>query len=242
MRRYCVIILFLTILFAGCVSQYKVNSTFNNYNELSQWIEKESIVETSNLSQSTAQDNVEVALKCYQMVLENKRSIYVTYTKEELLFCELIGEEKSISKYSIIDMDDNGIPEVLLSLNYKLNEDYATGVLHYYQGEVYYYQFSHRVFYHIKIDGTYYWSGTASGFSTVEFSGDTYTTTKLAYREKLINGNVSYIIGNTSVSKEEYNQFYVSQSQKEDIEWYDYTIDDYKTRVDLIIADIQYGY
>ena len=53
-----IIIILLAVLLIGCNFQNDNYEMFD-HKELSQWIEKESIVETPNLSQSTVQNNIE---------------------------------------------------------------------------------------------------------------------------------------------------------------------------------------
>ncbi len=190
---------------------------------------------SSNSTYSTPatiiQTETELALQAYQTVVENERMAFITYLKKEDFLSDVMDDQTSINKYSILDLDCDEIPEVVLLLSYALNEEYATGILHYSQNTVYYYQFPYRAFNNIKIDGTYHWSGGAvhNGFSRIVFNDGEYTTTDLAYCENDIDWNVSYFIGNESVSEDEFELFRDAQLQKQDAEWHEYSIDAFKT-------------
>lgn len=190
---------------------------------------------SSNSTESTPatiiQTETELALQAYQSVVENERMAFITYLEKKEFLSDAMDDQTSINKYSILDLDCDEIPEVILSLDYDLNEEYATGILHYSKNTVYYYQFPYRAFNNIKTDGTYHWSGgvTNNGFSRFVFNDGEYTTTDLAYCENDIDSNVSYFIGNESVSEDEFELFRDAQFQKQDAEWHEYSTDAFKT-------------
>lgn len=224
MKRYICMILCMVLL-TGCRLQNSVADTSTDNSDSA--IETDT---TNEVTPSSAQGEIPLPLQAYIAVLENKEPLYASYSKEEKYLNELITGEESIAKYTLIDLNDDGAPEVVLQLSYGTNEYYAFSVLHYSDGIVYHYGFPYRGFNCLKIDGSYHWSNSAfnNGIAKIDFNKDIYTETNLAYCEVDTKENYSYYIGNESVSHAEFSAFQAEHEQKQSAEWYDYTIDDFK--------------
>ncbi|MDD6266248.1 MAG: hypothetical protein PUB34_08140 [Clostridia bacterium] len=142
----------------------------------------------------------------------------------------------SIRKYSVIDLNGDSSPEMVLWLDHGASTDYGFLILHSDGATVYAYSLVYRAFYTLKTDGTFHFSGGASdnGIGMIDFTGDTYIINKIAYCETVYdeqeesqfseNKSVQYFIENNNVSEDEYNIFMNEQDNKQDITWYEYIV------------------
>lgn len=89
-------------------------------------------------------------------------------------FAEEIGVNPAITKYAVLDMDDDAVPELLLWLTINEYTDYGTIVLTFRNGQVEEYTFSYRQLFELKEDGSFSCSGGASGSGNakLEFTED----------------------------------------------------------------------
>ena len=157
----------------------------------------------------------------YLAVLNNKVKIQCEWDEDELYLSNcsnpngssLIGD-LSQSRFTVVDMDNDGIMEVLVS---------GTVVLHYEDGMVYGYAFSFRNMYYVKTDGSFFWNGGAGsryGCAKLNFNKESVTWTDIYRVETDETNSEAYYIGEQQVTKEE---FLECSKQKEDIalaEWY----------------------
>lgn len=133
--------------------------------------------------------------------------------------------------YAVVDMDGDGALEVVVS-SY-CNKGYYesnTGdkiILREYNGKVYGYHFSGSILdgdymENIKVDGSFMWCPEYPNYdcyATISFSGSGYTiTTHCKYRT--FGASSEYLIGNTKVTREEFNE-YTKRFAKDQVIWYD---------------------
>ncbi|MBE6541134.1 MAG: hypothetical protein E7672_01660 [Ruminococcaceae bacterium] len=175
-------------------------------------------------------DNTQTTNDIFTAVMENKYPVYSGYLKQEMLLKDVLGDCE-LKKYTIIDMNDDGTPEMVLWHNFGAYDPIGHLVLHIENGTVYSYGFSYRGLQDLKTDGSFHWSGGAGhhGTSKLDFSGDTCTETYLAYCENITDPQTPHCyIGENSVSREEFEGFYKIQDQKEDVVWIEW-VEDNKT-------------
>jgi len=86
---------------------------------------------------------------------------------KSVLNLETIGDYSEILEFTVVDMDGDEIPEVVLNFKGNGNKE----VLRYYNGEVFGYSFKSREMNRLKRDGSFYWSGGAgfNGYSVMQF-------------------------------------------------------------------------
>lgn len=141
---------------------------------------------------------------------------------------EYIGIDESwnpfLSKFTIIDLDNDSIPEVVIQIDSSSDGWYE--VLHYYNGTVYGYYFVYRAMESLKNDGTFIGSSGAADndLLKISFSGNTLNQIRLAYSKSEFNENetVKYYIADKPVSESEFNALMKNQNLKSDVTWYDF--------------------
>ena len=156
-------------------------------------------------------------MSVFQSVLQNKTPFFSTDAKKDLYVNQLdqavsvdSSVEAKVTKYAIVDLENDGIPEVILWLVVNNNDDFGFGVLRYQDGAVYGYILPYRAFMDLKDDGTFSFSSGAAdyGFGTAEFTKEGYTVKKIAYSESDYDSDnnqvISYFVNNESASKEDF--------------------------------------
>ena len=217
-------LLLLMALLTGCALQ----------NDEKESIDTSGAIGTVTEKTATAlQEEISPTMQAYIDVLENKRPLYNSFSKTEKYLDELLRKEESIGRFSIIDLNGDGSPEVVLRLYYMTNEYYAFSVLHYEDGTVYQYGFPYRGFNDLKVDGSFYWSNSAfnHGIAKLDFHKDEYIETNLAYCDVDMEEHYSYYIGDESVSYAEFSAFQNEHGKTQSVEWHDYSIEDFKSFV-----------
>lgn len=193
------------------------NSTAKNSNQSSK-------ITTSNTSNAT-----NTALKAYKDVLQNKAEFYNTDAKKNMHFNNFLSKNEVFDcvfktyNFSIVDMDGDKIPEVIIELSSN-NVNYAQfyEVLHYTDNKVYGYIFSNRQLAGVKVDGTFGYSSGArdNGFGKLKFKGDTKATESIGYKKSVGMENELYFIDNKQVTPDKYRSFQNEQSAKQEPAWY----------------------
>lgn len=118
-----------------------------------------------------------------------------------------ITNPTSSIRFAIIDIDNDGSPEIALNYN---DTDYE--YLDYCNGAVYIYQYGVREAGQVKTDGTVFWSNSATnaGFGQLLFSDGISEMLTTGYFENFMNSDgiieENYYLFGKSVSKAEYNQ------------------------------------
>lgn len=196
------------------------------------------ISESSEISPPPAQDYI----KAYKSVLQNKSKFFSFDAGKELDITQLnqaVSEDSSItaeiSKLTVIDLDGDDVPEVVLSLTVNADDYFGSEILRYHDGMVYGYTLWYRSFMDLKEDGTFSFSGGASdsGFGTIQFTEDGYTVNQICYSESSYdadnNMTVSYYIDGKSVTSDEFMAAVDEQNKKAGAEWYDFTDENINT-------------
>lgn len=100
---------------------------------------------------------------------------------------EAVTDEEDVTiaaaEFSVIDLDDDGLQEIVLWLKINGVSDYGSAVLRYQEGDVYEYTLPYRSFMELKGDGTFLFSSGAadSGIGKLNFSEEEYTIDALYY-------------------------------------------------------------
>jgi hypothetical protein len=159
----------------------------------------------------------EVILEVYKKILLNETGIYTSNNKITYL------HDLNFSLFAALDMDGDGTPELVL--HNTSNGD--TLVLHYYNGTVYGKEYSYRAMRNLKTDGFFGWSNSASnsGLGKLWFSGAEQETMYLAEYGSLMEDIEMYRINGSPVSQNDFYAYTAIQDAKEDVVWYELTIE-----------------
>lgn len=139
-------------------------------------------------------------------------------------YCRSLGvsAEVCISKYTLVDLERDGVPELIFQVTVNEN-DYGILALRY-GGGVTGYFFVSRQMMALKTDGTFRYSGGAAnnGISGIRFSENGWEYAKIGFAEENGDNSVSFYWNGGEVSEEAYWQLAAQQDGKEDVTWRDY--------------------
>ncbi len=190
------------------------------------------ITDTPVVSTTPSSDN-SPALAAYNAVLQNKAEFFSTDNKKKLYLNDFLTNKEiyetvfDVTHFTVLDMDGDNVPEVVLELSVGGNPQFYE-VLHYMNGTVYGYLIVYRGLTELKADGTFLFSGGAadSGVGKLEFDSTAYTTDKLGYSQSSQDGTnmaITYFINNQSAAKEAFDSFMNEQSGKKGADWYEFS-------------------
>lgn len=190
----------------------------------------------TNSADTTIQaDSSSSALSAYKSVLKNDSPFFNTDDNKNLSLNQLsdsFGDASmKITKFAVVDLDNDGTPEVVLWETVNGN-DYGVEVLRYQNGTIYGYSFVYRAFNNLKTDGTFRFSSSAanSGFGTVNFNDGSNAANKITYCELSSDSNDPiYFVNNTSATADEFDSAMSEQDMKADVKWYDLTEENIET-------------
>ena len=159
------------------------------------------------------------AIEILRKTLMNEARFMYNYDEYVLLSeCYFSTEETVMDfslEYAVVDMDSDGIPEVILNIS-----NFMKFVFHYDDGIVFSHIFGIKCMNGVKKDGSFGWGYAAyNGWSTIEFSRGEYIITEYAICNKNKNP-ILYTVYREQVTKEEYEAFRVLQDEKEDVVWF----------------------
>jgi hypothetical protein len=185
-----------------------------------------------SISIKTSDESLQNSLKAYNDVLQNKAKFNTTFYAEDatktLFLNQLLSsgsETFRILNFSVLDMDGDGTPEVVMQYCLSADCPYPdyVEVLHYNNGTIYGYNFSYRGLYGLKDDGTFCWSNGSddNGCAKLRFTSNAYEYDNLGYTKP--NVPTSYFVNNQPVNESEYNDFINNQDNKKDVTWLDFT-------------------
>lgn len=181
-------------------------------------------------------------LSAYQSVLQNKAEFFSTDANKNLNISQLnqaVSDDSGVTakaaKLAMVDLENDGTPEVILWLVVNNNDYYGFEVLRYQDGVVYGYTLPYRAFMDLKADGTFSFSSGAAdyGFGTVKFTEKGYSVEKISYCESGYDSNnnqsISYFVDHESAAENDFLSAINKQSEKTGVTWYDFTDDNIKT-------------
>jgi beta-lactamase regulating signal transducer with metallopeptidase domain/uncharacterized protein YecT (DUF1311 family) len=180
---------------------------------------------------SVEEDNP--VLEAYKAVLQDQAEFFSTdnkksyYLNDFLTSKELYEVDFKVTRFTVLDMDGDNVPEVVLELSVG-DEPQFFEVLHNTDGKINGYFFTYRGLIGLKADGTFSFSSGAAdnGLGKLRFEPDTIKTDILGYSESSQSGadlTISYFINNESVSKESFDSLMDEQSGKKDAAWFEFS-------------------
>ncbi|OYP48294.1 hypothetical protein CG709_03115 [Lachnotalea glycerini] len=247
LKAYIMLLNLLFILALSACSTNKINSTTNS--SKSSTITDSAQMNDVSTSESAAdtsysEDEDPSPANAYKAVLQNEVSFLSTEDNHEFSLKEFLEKNSEyegsykVTNFTVIDMDKDQIPEVVLELSLGDSpEQYE--ILHYINGMVYGYNFVYRGFEMPKEDGTYSYADSAAdaGINKIlNFNSDTVETETLGYSQADLSGDdavVSYFINNASVTEDDYNAFCDQQNEKKDVQWYELSDENIETIVSM---------
>lgn len=128
--------------------------------------------------------------------------------------------------FAIQDMDNNGVPEIILDYGV-----HGLEVLNYENGIIYGYEYPHRGMGAIKIDGSFIFSGGAAynGFGKVIFNDGVSKIINMCYSTpgEEVDGEVSveYYFHDKKISQEAFYEYADKHRYKIDVVWYEFTLE-----------------
>ena len=204
-------------------------------------------------NQQIASDNAQ-AKNMLMAVMVGNKDFFETGLNQELNVRELknaVTSDNTVTaeakKFSVIDLDADGVDEIVLWLSVNGNDDYGCEILRYYDDEVYGYLMWYRAFNGLKEDGTFtFSSGTAdSGFGKLKFDGKICDTEKITYSESDYDSDdeiaVSFFINGEEVEQELFEAQIQKQNEKEDLIRYDFTLGNIEKYVAIDFFDATDG-
>jgi len=178
-------------------------------------------------------------LDAYRAVLENRTEFYSTDSKKSLLLQDFLTNEEIYGasfdpyNFSVLDMNGDGTPEVVLELTVNGDPQFFE-VLHTIGDQVYGYLIPFRGMESLKADGKFmYSSGYADyGWAEMTLTADGQTMSQLGFCESVTSEDLStiteyYYIDGAMVDKDAFDTYMEEQTAKADAVWYDCTAENY---------------
>lgn len=174
-------------------------------------------------------------LEAYKAVLQNKVEFFSTDNKKNLYLNDFLTNEEiygtifKVTHFTVLDMDGDKVPEVVLELSVGDAPEFYE-VLHHMNGVVYGYLIVYRGLEELKADGTFRFSSGAAdnGWGKLRFESNTFKTDMLGYSKSSQGGTnltISYFINDKPVTKESFDSFTNEQSGKKDAVWYEFSLE-----------------
>jgi hypothetical protein len=173
------------------------------------------------------------ALDAYKAVLLDNAEFYSIDNQKKLTLNdfltnkELYGVVFEATRFTVLDMDGDNVPEVVLELTVDQDREFYE-ILHISDGAVYGYNIVYRGLESLKTDGTFLYSNGAAdnGHGKLKFQANAYEMEILGYMaSSQTNGSitVSYFIDDQPVTEEAYQSFSKEQDEKEDVVWVEFS-------------------
>lgn len=221
------LVLMISISVTGC-SNSKGSSNLDNKSE-------------STNTKLSSDDNKNSAMEAYKAVLLNNVEFYSTDNKKNVYLNDFLTNKEiyenvfEIVHFAVVDMDGDGMPEVILELKAGSNVEFYE-VLHYMNNKVNGYIQVLRGFGNLKADGTVSYSDSAfsNGYRKLNFDENASEDHILGYKNTESKNNVetkTYFINNKPVTKDSYNEFIKEQDEKKDAVWYEFSKDNIETKI-----------
>lgn len=248
-RMKTVFLLILCLLFLCSCSEGKSKKQDELPDETVQTGESTPAAPESGETEQDADHNPATAgvMEKYREILLGNASFYRAGTDEkhsiyELRSCFTSNEtvEMTVISFTVIDLDEDGIDEVVLWPSLSGNEYFGSVILHSTGDEVYGYPIWYRGFNHLKTDGTFHSSGGAGdwGYNKIRFTPQyerEYTAERITYCEtyKDENGNqqARYFVNGLEATREDFLGESDKQDAKPDVQKHRYTEENVKKYV-----------
>ena len=156
-------------------------------------------------------------------VIEGKETLYSPEHEEHMTLDELCAKiypNAEISDFSVLDLDGDGIQEVILNIGGKYRQ--WSIILHEQDNEMRGFALYIRWLNTstLKEDGAFHWSSSAfeGGWGKLRFTEDGYETKYTIWQT-----NMTYYLDDQAVSQTDYDAAYHLQETVPDVVWYDFT-------------------
>jgi len=246
---YVLLMVLLSASITACSSS-KANFNPNNSSSVSgSEISQTSSPTSSSSPASDGDTNTEApaanhsVLDAYKAVLLNNAEFFSIDNQRKLTLDdfltnqELYGVVFKVTRFTVLDLDGDKAPEVVLELTVANNPEFYE-VLHDVNGTVYGYNLVYRGLEALKTDGTFLYSNGAAdnGYGKLSFQADAYETEILGYTESSQSNTgitIAYFIDNKSVTEEAYQSFSQEQDGKDDVVWYEFSQENVETQLSV---------
>ncbi len=203
-KRYAISLVFLLLIFALYSCQRTENNQMNAY------------------------------VDAYKAVLTDKSAFFSTDDKKDINLNELLsskfpGTALTVTRFTVLDLDGDKVPEVVLELSAD-NDPLCFEVLKYMDknNTVVGYNFVYRALLQLKTDGSFHFSSGAAdvGYGKLSFTSEASEINTLGYTESSFKDGVlsiSYFVDQKPVSEEAFKAFSKEQDEKADVVWHEFT-------------------
>ena len=220
------LVFLLSISVTACSSPTPINASSDSKSE-------------STKTQLSSENNKNSAMEAYKAVLQNRAEFFSTdnnknvYLNDFLTNGEIYGTVFKLTHFTVLDMDGDEIPEVVLELTVGNYVEFYE-VLHYMNGKVNGYIQVLRGFENLKTDGTVRYSNSAfnNGYRKLSFETNACEDYILGCHNTDNNNDVvtrTYFIDNKPATEESYNAFAKEQDEKKDVVWYEFSKENIET-------------
>lgn len=177
----------------------------------------------------------------YKEVLQNQAGFISADDNHEVFLNDFLSRNSKyegtykVTRFTVLDLDGDQIPEVVLELSLDYPELYE--ILYCCNGTVYGYNVVYRGFEMLKEDGTYSYANSASDVGVEKISGfkpDSVEKETLGYAQMASDDSsseISYFIHDASVNKEAFDTFLNQQNEKKDMQWYEYSAENIEAKI-----------
>jgi uncharacterized protein YcfL len=242
---YILLVFLLSTLITACRSS-KNNLNSNNSSSVSD----SKITDTSLSSDSESENtnatmpsNNNSVLEAYKSVLLNNDEFFSIDSKKKLSLNDFLTNKEingtifEVTHFTVLDMDSDEVPEVVLELAVDNNPEFYE-VLHYMNDTIYGYNIVYRGLEALKTDGTFQYSNGAAdnGYGKLKFQSNAYETDILGYMKPIQNNDnitIGYFINNKSVTEESYNSFMKEEDEKKDVVWHEFSQKNVETELSV---------
>ena len=187
-------------------------------------------------TQLSSDNNKNSAMEAYKTVLQNKAEFFSTDNKKNLYLNDFLNNEEiygtvlKVTHFTVLDLDGDKIPEVVLELTVGNYVEFYE-VLDYKNDKVNGYIQVLRGFENLKADGTVHYSNSAfdNGYRKLSFETNACEDYTLGYHNT--DSNNAYFIDNKPATEESYNAFTKEQDGKKDAVWYEFSKENIETKI-----------
>lgn len=136
------------------------------------------------------------------------------------------GSTLEISQFAVVDLDRDGIDEVVLRLVLDKSVEAGRAIFHCQDGKVYEYELPERELHDIKTDGSFSTHGGAShwGYARISFTDEEYKSELFTYCD-----SNEFIVDNAESSEADFWKAADQQDEKADVAWHNFPTSDLAT-------------
>lgn len=232
-----VLTVILILMFAGCASSESIDTGDGqtDIDTAAQDVESGIAEDQIILQPSSGLSEDSKIMEAFRVALHGDSEIAFS-SGEELnidnlaqAFTSEANLTASVMKFAVVDLDYDGVQEIVLWMKLGENESVGSVVFRYQDDEVCGYVLYYRGFNELKTDGTFSFSSSASdgGFGKMTFKENEFSIEKITYSESFddSSGNrvVSYFVNNEYTTESEFLLAMERQWQKSNVVWRDYS-------------------